>query len=159
MFLQLLLFFALNTISYQFLNKLRNIPPSPYPALPKISNQHGPILRFHFGSRPVVVVSSPSAVEECQSKNDVVWANPPLLLAGRHYGPVTPASHDGLKLMPFGFGSRSGPGEVLALRMVGLALGSLLLCFDWENVSQDKVDVAVASGLTLPKAHPLQAKI
>ncbi|PPS18239.1 hypothetical protein GOBAR_AA02344 [Gossypium barbadense] len=54
--------------------------------LAKLSKQHGPILFLRFGSRPVLVVSSPSATEECLSKNDTVFANRPRLLAGKHLG-------------------------------------------------------------------------
>lgn len=34
----------------------------------------------------MVVVSSPSAVEECFTKNDIIFANRPLLLMGKHLG-------------------------------------------------------------------------
>ncbi|PPE02964.1 hypothetical protein GOBAR_DD00034 [Gossypium barbadense] len=81
----------------------RGLPPSPALSLPiighlhlikkplhrtlaKLSKQHGPILFLRFGSRPVLVVSSPSATEECLSKNDTVFANRPRLLAGKHLG-------------------------------------------------------------------------
>ncbi|KAF9619590.1 hypothetical protein IFM89_007911 [Coptis chinensis] len=40
-----------------------------------------------FGSRPVIVVSSPSAVEEClSSKNDIIFANRPRFLIGKLLG-------------------------------------------------------------------------
>ncbi|PIA56657.1 hypothetical protein AQUCO_00700784v1 [Aquilegia coerulea] len=77
-----------------------NLPPSPF-ALPiighlylfkqplhrtlsKLSNQYGPVMYLRFGSRPVVVISSPSAVEECFTKNDIVFSNRPRVLAGKH---------------------------------------------------------------------------
>ncbi|KAF3443538.1 hypothetical protein FNV43_RR13224 [Rhamnella rubrinervis] len=103
MFVYALLFLALYVFYNHVLHKIRNLPPSPYPALPivghlylfkkplhralsKISNRHGPVLHLQFGSRPVVVVSSPSAAQECLTKNDVVFANRPRLLAGKYLG-------------------------------------------------------------------------
>ncbi|GLU04176.1 hypothetical protein SLE2022_213370 [Rubroshorea leprosula] len=103
MFLHVILFTALYAITIHFLHKIRNLPPIPFPTLPiighlhllkkplyrslsKIANQHGPLLLLHFGSRRVLVVSSPEAAEECFTKNDIVFANRPHLLAGKHVG-------------------------------------------------------------------------
>lgn len=85
------------------LNKIQNLPPSPFLNFPflghlyllkkplhrklsKISAKHGPLLLLNFGSRRVLLISSPSAAEECFTKNDVVFANRPHLLAGKHLG-------------------------------------------------------------------------
>ncbi|XAR48390.1 hypothetical protein NMG60_11031208, partial [Bertholletia excelsa] len=78
----------------------RCLPPSP-PGLPffghlhllkepvhrtlrKLSQKHGAsVLFLRFGTRKVIVVSSAEAAEECFTKNDIVFANRPSLLAGR----------------------------------------------------------------------------
>ncbi|XWS25551.1 hypothetical protein CRYUN_Cryun27aG0077700 [Craigia yunnanensis] len=103
MFLQILLLVVLYSITTRLIHKFQNHPPIPFPSLPiighfyllkkplhrslaKISNKHGPILLLQFGSRPVLVISSPSAAEECFTKNDIVFANRPFILYGKHLG-------------------------------------------------------------------------
>ncbi|XP_034689407.1 cytochrome P450 81Q32-like [Vitis riparia] len=80
-----------------------NLPPSP-PPLPiighlhlvrggglhrtfrSLSEKYGPILFLQLGWQPTVIVSSPSVVEECFTKNDIVLANRPLFLLGKYLG-------------------------------------------------------------------------
>lgn len=74
--------------------KSQKWPPSPATCLPiighfhilkepfhqtlaNLANQYGPVLSLRFGSRPVLLISSPAAAEECLSKNDVVFCNRP----------------------------------------------------------------------------------
>ena len=75
----------------------KNLPPSPFSlpiighlhllkqplfqALETLSLKYGPILSLKFGSRSILVVSSPSAVEECFTKNDIIFANRPHTMA------------------------------------------------------------------------------
>nr|XP_043639506.1 cytochrome P450 81Q32-like [Erigeron canadensis] len=84
-------------------HKLQNLPPTPFPELPlighlhlvkkplhrelaKISDHHGKVLFLRFGSRRVLHVASPSATEECLSKNDIIFANRPHLFSGKYFG-------------------------------------------------------------------------
>ncbi|XP_057794404.1 cytochrome P450 81Q32-like [Salvia miltiorrhiza] len=97
------LILALFIFIKHILHKLQNLPPTPllrfpflghlhllqkplHRSLAVISRRHGPVVLLHLGSRRVLLVSSPSAAEDCLSKNDAVFANRPRLLVGKHLG-------------------------------------------------------------------------
>lgn len=83
-----------------------------------------------------------------------VWDNPTSFTPERfEAGGATPP-----KLMPFGMGRRSCPGYGLAQKVIGLALASLIQCFEWERVDGAEIDLTEGNGLTMPKAIPLVAK-
>ncbi|XP_020585550.1 cytochrome P450 81E8-like [Phalaenopsis equestris] len=64
---------------------------------------------------------------------------------------------EGGKLMPFGIGRRRCPGEGLALKEIGLVLGTLIQCFEWQRIGPEKVDMTQGSGLVMPRANHLEA--
>ncbi|KAL4339582.1 hypothetical protein GQ457_08G015040 [Hibiscus cannabinus] len=61
------------------------------------------------------------------------------------------------KLMSFGLGRRACPGEGQAQRVMGLTLGALIQCFEWERVDGHEIDMVEGTGITMRKAHPLKA--
>ncbi|KAL0726186.1 hypothetical protein Bca4012_022279 [Brassica carinata] len=61
------------------------------------------------------------------------------------------------KLLPFGNGRRICPGAGLGRRIVTLALGSLIQCFDWETLKGEEINMTESAGLGMRKLDPLRA--
>lgn len=72
---------ALPIIGHLYLIKNKPL----HQALNSLLAKHGPILSLRFGSRPVLVISSPSAVEECFTKNDITFASRPHTVAAEYF--------------------------------------------------------------------------
>ncbi|KAK1436617.1 hypothetical protein QVD17_02399 [Tagetes erecta] len=85
-----------------------------------------------------------------------VWTDPEKFNPERFEG--LEGTRDGFKLLPFGSGRRGCPGEGLAVRMLGMTLGAVIQCFDWERLSDDLVDMTERPGIIMPRVEPLVAK-
>ncbi|KAJ0024370.1 hypothetical protein Pint_08691 [Pistacia integerrima] len=85
-----------------------------------------------------------------------IWVDPRKFKPERFEG--VKGGRDGFRSMPFGSGRRGCPGEGLALRMIGLTLGSLIQCFEWERPSKEIIGMREGIGFTMPKAQPLIGK-
>ncbi|GLT54660.1 hypothetical protein SLA2020_278420 [Shorea laevis] len=119
--------------------RTKHLPPSP-PSLPilghlhlvkkpvhrtfqSLSQKYGQIFSLRFGSRLVVIVSSPSAVEECFTKNDIVLANRPPSLVGKHLA----YNHTTVTVAPYGDHWRNlrriGALEIFSTNRLNMFLG------------------------------------
>ncbi|KAI3460184.1 hypothetical protein Pfo_016847 [Paulownia fortunei] len=94
----MLLFVFLIILKHYSSHQSHNLPPSPlalpvighlhliknslHQSLASLSSHYGPIFSLQLGCKSFVVVSSPSAIEECFTKNDVLFANRPKSMVG-----------------------------------------------------------------------------
>ncbi|KAI9157482.1 hypothetical protein LWI28_023265 [Acer negundo] len=92
-------------------------------------------------------------------RDPMLWDDPTSFKPERFENYVDGGDQDQVyKLMPFGVGRRACPGIGMAQRVVGLTLGSLIQCFEWEKVDEKvNVDMTEGKGITTPKAEPLVA--
>ncbi|KAK8968729.1 Isoflavone 2'-hydroxylase [Platanthera guangdongensis] len=86
-------------------------------------------------------------------RNPEVWHEPEKFIPERFQS----SRAEGSVVMPFGLGRRRCPGEAFADRVIGLVLGSMIQCFEWERVGNYEVDMMEGASLTLPKVVPLEA--
>ncbi|KAJ0085576.1 hypothetical protein Patl1_08873 [Pistacia atlantica] len=84
-----------------------------------------------------------------------VWEDPTSFKPERFEG--LEGVSEAYNFIPFGQGRRSCPGAGLANRVMGLTLATLIQCFEWERISEEEVDLTEGTGITMPKAKPLQA--
>ncbi|KAF2553287.1 hypothetical protein F2Q68_00035503 [Brassica cretica] len=89
-------------------------------------------------------------------RNPKMWDEPEVFKPERFDSEGWKTQHG--KFLPFGMGRRACPGMGLAQLVLGLALGSLIQCFDWERDEDVAVDMSEGKGLTMPKALSLVAK-
>ncbi|KAJ8762550.1 hypothetical protein K2173_007989 [Erythroxylum novogranatense] len=97
----LALLFFIFLVTKVVLRHKQNLPPRPfafpvighlhllaqplYQSLQLLLSRYGPILFLKLGSKPALIVSSPSLAEECFTQNDVAFANRPKSVAGDHF--------------------------------------------------------------------------
>ncbi|KGN55249.1 cytochrome P450 81Q32 [Cucumis sativus] len=129
---------------------LRMYPPAPL-VVPHESSKDCTIGGYHIPRGTILFVNLWAIHNDPK-----IWDNP------RKFNPNRFESLEnekfGFNLIPFGSGRRGCPGEGLALRVIGLVLGALVQCFEWERPGEELVDMTEGVALTMPKAHCLQAK-
>nr|XP_009780149.1 PREDICTED: geraniol 8-hydroxylase-like [Nicotiana sylvestris] len=89
-----------------------------------------------------------------------LWENPLDFKPERFWESEIDVRGRDFELIPFGAGRRICPGLPLAIRMVPVALGSLLNTFNWKlqgGIAPKDLDMEEKFGITLGKAQPLLA--
>ncbi|KAL6880071.1 hypothetical protein ACP4OV_011636 [Aristida adscensionis] len=91
-------------------------------------------------------------------RDPAAWEDPAAFRPERFEGGAGAGAAAAAFMIPFGMGRRKCPGEALAPRTMGLVIGTLIQCFDWDSVHGGEVDMAEAGGaFNLRRAAPLEA--
>ncbi|CAN6682219.1 unnamed protein product [Malus baccata var. baccata] len=85
-----------------------------------------------------------------------VWEDPDKFKPERFQG-WSAEGAERYKLIPFGGGRRGCPGDVIANRLIGLTLGSLVQSFEWGRIGVEDVDMSEGLGMSMPRVKPLEA--
>ncbi|KAK6125302.1 hypothetical protein DH2020_040964 [Rehmannia glutinosa] len=137
----------LNYLRYIILETFRMFPAGPL-VVPRESSADCNVGGYHVPHGTMLLVNAWAI-----HRDPKVWDEPtrfkPERFEGREVEPQT--------LLTFGMGRKACPGAGLGHRLVGLALGSLIQCFDWERVGLEEIDLTEGVGLTMPKLKPLEA--
>ncbi|CAH9052959.1 unnamed protein product [Cuscuta europaea] len=120
--------------------------------LPHFSSEDSTVAGFHVPRETILVVNAWGI-----HRDALVWEEPEVFNPERFMGG---GWKNGCKFIPFGSGRRRCPGENLALRVLDLAVASLLQCFEWEKVDFLKTAESEGNGGFTVSAmtHPLRVK-
>ncbi|KAF9600233.1 hypothetical protein IFM89_005057, partial [Coptis chinensis] len=128
---------------------LRLYPPTPL-LLPHVSSEECIVGGYRI-PRGTILFANIWAIH----RDPKVWVEPTKFMPERFEG-VQGEKELGVKFSPFGLGRRGCPGAGMAIRMLALALGTLIQCFEWERVGEEQVEMNEKNtGVTMPKAMPL----
>ncbi|EOA36131.1 hypothetical protein CARUB_v10012430mg [Capsella rubella] len=83
------------------------------------------------------------------------WEYPGEFQPERFMVPPSNRNELALNYIPFGSGRRGCPGANLGYIFIGVAIGTMVQCFDW-TINGDKVNMEETGEMTLSMAHPLK---
>ncbi|KAL3505095.1 hypothetical protein ACH5RR_034936 [Cinchona calisaya] len=129
---------------------LRLVPAAPL-LLPHFSSQDCILNGFHIPKGTTLLVNVWAI-----HRDPEFWDEPDEFKPERFEG--VDGGGEGYKFLPFGLGRRSCPGAGMAMRLIGLALGTLIQCFEWERIGQELVSMEERTALSSSKAQALKAR-
>ncbi|XP_062022488.1 cytochrome P450 81Q32-like [Rosa rugosa] len=129
---------------------IRLYPPAPL-LVPRESSEECTINGFHVPRGTQLLVNAWSI-----HRDPELWENPTEFMPYR-FGSGKTSGTEGCKMIPFGVGRRACSGAPLGKRLMGLILGALIQCFDWEKIDGKEIDMAEGLGQAMAKAEPFEA--
>lgn len=124
-----------------------------YPAAPLLL-PHCSSKRFNLGNYEIPGNTMLLVNAWAVHKDSELWEEADVFKPERFEGFI--GDRDGFRFLPFGVGRRACPAAGLGMRVVALAVGALVQCFEWEKVEGD-IDMRPVFSVAMAKAEPLVA--
>ncbi|KAJ8765499.1 hypothetical protein K2173_014621 [Erythroxylum novogranatense] len=129
------------------LEALRMFPATPM-IDPHIASEDCSIAGYHI-PRGSIILANAWALH----RDPTLWKDPDTFVPERFEG----ISDGAIKnFIGFGMGRSSCRGMHLGHRIMGLTLGSIVQCLDWQMISGKDIDMTGANGVTMPIVVPLE---
>ncbi|KAL6216649.1 hypothetical protein ACLB2K_009870 [Fragaria x ananassa] len=132
-----------------YTESLRLFPPAPL-LVPRESSEDCTISGFHIPRGTQLLVNAWSI-----HRDPDLWENPTKFMPDRFESGKS--GFEGFKMIPFGVGRRACSGSPLGKRLMGIVLGALIQCFEWEKIDGEEIDMAEGLFQVLIKAEPLKS--
>lgn len=137
---------------------LRLHPPLPF-LFPRMAMKPCGILGYRIPAETQVLVNVWAIGRDSNNWKDALVFSPERFLEPSDGGGKDFKGHH-FDFLPFGSGRRMCPAVPLAARVLPVALGSLILSFDWslpDGMLPEEMDMSEQMGITLRKKVPLKA--
>lgn len=132
-----------------YTESMRLFPPAPL-LVPHESSEDCTMSGFHVPRGTQLLVNAWSI-----HRDPDLWENPTKFMPERFESGKS--SIEGFKMIPFGVGRRACSGAPLGKRLMGMILGALIQCFEWEKIDGEEIDMAEGLGQSMSKAEPFKA--
>ncbi|XP_020208853.1 cytochrome P450 81E8 [Cajanus cajan] len=125
---------------------LRLHPPGPL-LLPHVSSKDCAIGEYDIPQNTILLVNTWTI-----HKDPKLWNDPTQFKPERFE-----KENEANKLLAFGLGRRSCPGENMAHRLMNLALALLIQCFEWKRINEEEIDMTEGKESMLKRKYALEA--
>ncbi|CAG7868083.1 unnamed protein product [Brassica rapa] len=128
------------------------------PILVRTAAEGCKIGEFYIPQNTTMIINSYAVMRDPDSWEEPDEFQPERFMVSPSMGKEEMREQLALNYLPFGSGRRGCPGTNLGYIFIGVAVGTMVQCFDW-SVNGNKVNMEETGDMTLRMAHPLKCTL
>ncbi|CAF2081517.1 unnamed protein product [Brassica napus] len=128
------------------------------PILVRTAAEGCKIGEFYIPQNTTMIINSYAVMRDPDSWEEPDEFQPERFMVSPSKGKEEMREQLALNYLPFGSGRRGCPGTNLGYIFIGVAVGTMVQCFDW-SVNGNKVNMEETGDMTLRMAHPLKCTL